>query len=298
MDPSELEALNEALSLSQVTCVGSVARFGVAAVTGANTFFSVSRETIDLFDLEPWAVDLLPRIRHARGLRYTPSEHESLETSGNICALLDFGPERPDPLDYEGSLRYIESGEAARLHTRYKTRIRRPWYRVPHIRPGQLLLSKRSHWFPRTIVNEANVVTTDTIYRGRLMQDTITPSDFAVSFHNSLTALSAEVTGRSFGGGVLELVPSEVSRLALPVVPGIGIEMDDLDQIARSSGADQNESLIRETNAFLVKADIGLSTELLGCLEDARYRLLARRLARNSPVPRLGLDNISSGRVR
>ena len=298
LDPSELEALNEALSLSQVTRVGRVARFEVAAVTGANAFFSVNRETIDLYDLEPWTVDLLPRIRHARGLRYTPSEHDLLGTSGNICALLDFGPERPDPIDYEGALRYLDNGEKAELHTRYKTRIRHPWYRVPHIRPGQLLLSKRSHWFPRAIVNEASVVTTDTIYRGSLLQGAITPSDFAVSFHSSLTALSAEIVGRSFGGGVLELVPSEVAQLAFPVVPGIGIEIDVLDEVARSSRAERNEDLIRETNAFLAKAEMGLSTELLDQLEGARYRLLARRLARNSPVPHSALDNIPSRRVR
>lgn len=36
---------------------------------------------------------------------------------------------------------------------------------------------------------------------------------FAASFHNSFTLLWAEIEGRSFGGGVLELVPSEVGRL-------------------------------------------------------------------------------------
>jgi hypothetical protein len=33
---------------------------------------------------------------------------------------------------------------------------------------------------------------------------------------NSLTLLVAELTGRSYGGGVLELMPSEANRLPMP----------------------------------------------------------------------------------
>jgi hypothetical protein len=32
---------------------------------------------------------------------------------------------------------------------------------------------------------------------------------------NSLTALTAELEGRHYGGGVLELVPSEIEKLAV-----------------------------------------------------------------------------------
>ena len=44
--------------------------------------------------------------------------------------------------------------------------------------------------------------TSDTIYRGRTLTDVLTPGAFAANFHNSLTLLSAELEGRSFGGGV------------------------------------------------------------------------------------------------
>lgn len=285
LPPHELDALKEAQDLSRIRPLGDLAKFDVAAVTGANSFFSVSQDTVDLFDLEPWIRELLPRIRHAKGLVYSTREHEALRASGTVCALLDFGPERPDPLRHSGARRYLESGERLGLHTRFKTRTRDPWYRVPNIRSGQLLMSKRSHWYPRVIANMADIVTTDTIYRGRLLQQNITPQDFASAFHNSLTLLSAEIEGRSFGGGVLEVVPSEVSRLSMPVIPGFGVELERLDRLARIKGADECGSLVSETNAFIVKADIGLSSDLFEYLESARIRLLDRRLARNGTPP-------------
>ena len=291
--PAELEALREARDLSQVRPLINIAKFDVAAVTGANSFFSVSENTIDAFDLESWTRDLLPRIRYAPGLVYSTSEHEALRASGTVCALLDFATERPDPLEHIGARTYLESGQREGLHTRYKTRIREPWFRVPHIRSGQLLMSKRSHWYPRVIVNAAGVVTTDTIYRGRLLRQTITPEDFTAAFHNSLTLLSAEIEGRSFGGGVLELVPSEISRLSMPLLPGFGAELERLDGMARLSNAEECGSLLSETNAFLVKADIGLTSDLFENLEDARIRLLNRRLARNGTPLRSAISQES-----
>lgn len=285
LTPYELDALKESQDLSQVRPLIDLAKFDVAAVTGANSFFSVSQETVDSFDLESWIRELLPRVRHAKGLVYSTREHEDLRASGTVCALLDFAAERPDPREHSGARRYLESGERVGLHTRFKTRIRDPWYRVPNIRSGQLLMSKRSHWYPRVIVNSADVDTTDTIYRGRLLRQSITPQDFTAAFHNSLTLLSAEIEGRSFGGGVLEVVPSEISRLSVPVIPGFGVELKRLDRTARINSADECGSLVSETNAFIVKADIGLSSDLFEYLESARARLLDRRLARNRATP-------------
>ena len=282
LGPSELAALAEARALPPVEALEVIAKFDVAAVTGANAFFSINEETTEAFDLEAWTTALLPRIRHAEGLVYRPKEQAALRETGAACSLLDFAADRPDPLDHPGATSYLRSGEAAGLHKRYKTRIREPWFRVPHIRAGQLLFSKRSHWYPRTIVNAAAVVTTDTIYRGRILDASVSAEDFAATFHNSLTLLSAEIEGRSFGGGVLELVPSEIGRLAMPAVPGFGIELDRLDQTSRADNADGSGSLVAETNAFLAKADIGLTSDLFDCLEGARRRLQERRHERNS----------------
>jgi len=275
-----LAALEEASELSVVTGLATAAKFEVAAVTGANDFFSIDSTTVDDYALEHWSTPLLPRLRHAPGLRYTAQDHSVATSSGAKTHLLDFSGERADPMASHGPLSYIESGEERGLPDRYKCRIREPWYRVPFIRRGDLMMSKRSHSHPKVVVNDAGVVTTDTIYRGTMTPEFVGRKyDLAAAFHNSLTLLSAEVEGRSFGGGVLELVPSEVARLLVPTIDGFGVEIDRLDQVARSN---EDEALVHETDLLLAKADIGFSTDLLERLSEARHSLLSRRLDRNA----------------
>jgi hypothetical protein len=283
LSKNELGAFEEAEQLTAVSLLSDVAKFEVSAVTGANNYFSVCSETVKRFDLEPWAVPLLPRTRHATGLRYTDSDHDTVEATGAKTHLLDFSAERPDPNKYAKARRYLSLGVEEGLPSRYKCRIRSPWYRIPFIRRGDLMLSKRCHRFPRVVLNELGVVTTDTIYRGTMTHVFRgRESDLVAAFHNSLTLLSAEIEGRSFGGGVLELVPSEIARLRVPMPPDFGQELDRLDALARSTIENgRTHELIHETDLLLAKAGIGFTPSLIDQLHAANQKLLHRRLARN-----------------
>jgi hypothetical protein len=151
------------------------------------------------------------------------------------------------------------------------------------MRATELSLSKRSHRFHRMVVNEVGAITTDTIYRGTVTADHLSPAAVAAGFHNSGTLLTAEIEGRYFGGGVLELVPSEVSRLAVPVIPSLADEMARLDQVTRAATAgpaDQLELLVTESDLLLSKADVGVTDEMIEALAQGRSALLSRRLER------------------
>lgn len=282
LPPDELAAFDQASRQPDVRSLGYVAKFEVAAVTGANEFFSVPSSVVTEYGLGVWARPLLPRARLATGIRYTADDHAAASAAGARIALLDFSASLPDPLAASGPKRYLDDGVRAGLDRRYKTRIRTPWYRIPHIRTGRLMLSKRSHRYPRLILNDANVVTTDTIYRGWMRPEYEGhEEDLAAVFHNSLTMLSAEVEGRSFGGGVLELVPSEISRLVVPLVPGAGVELDRLSADVDRDDGEVTESLIEHTDQLLVRHS-RFEPSLLQLLRSARLRLQARRLARAS----------------
>ena len=149
------------------------------------------------------------------------------------------------------------------------------------VRPGTLLLSKRSHRYPRLVVNAAEVVTTDTIYQGAMLGHVQgREADLVAGFHNSATLLTAEIEGRSFGGGVLELVPTEIGRLSVPLVPGMGAHLGHLDRLARTAGPDSSD-LVERTDALLRRAVPALSLDLLGTLREARAALLQRRMDRS-----------------
>ncbi|MBX6750437.1 MAG: N-6 DNA methylase [Micromonosporaceae bacterium] len=280
LTPNHLDAYREVASLDECLVLGDVAKFGVATVTGANEFFSVDEETVRRYELGPWARPLLARVRNADGLVFDQEDFRRNVSAGLRSSILDFAEDRPDPLDFPRPGEYLRHGERLGLHRRYKCRIRDPWYRVPIVPAREMLLSKRSHLYPRLILNQAQAITTDTIYQGSMLGAGRAAS-LVASFHNSVTLLSAEIEGRSFGGGVLELVPSEVARLRVFVEDSLADELPRLDELARASGPDSVESLVEETDRRLAKAVRGLNDSLLAVIAEARRALQRRRLDRN-----------------
>jgi hypothetical protein len=141
-----------------------------------------------------------------------------------------------------------------------------------------LLLAKRSHRFPRLLLNIAGAFTTDTIYRGEMRDQYKTRiRDFIAGFHNSLTLLSAELEGRTYGGGVLELVPGEVARLLVPMA-SLGKHLRDLDDVSRKVGGqlDSTDALITATDERLLKS-IPVAKPIFDTIVSARARLMNRR---------------------
>ena len=97
-------------------------------------------------------------------------------------------------------------------------------------------------------------------------------------FQNTLTLLSTELCGRTYGGGVLELVPSEIARVSVPVVD-MREELPRLDAMSRAAGGqrDAAETVRRRVDEQLARQISGLD-ELLHTLDLARTRLVSRRL--------------------
>jgi adenine-specific DNA-methyltransferase len=284
LDPRHREAIDAAGSLASVSRLGDVARIEVSIVTGANDFFCVDDATVERFGLDRWAKPLLARSKHAPGLVVSADDLRDARVSGARGWLLDFDAATPDPVCGNGPRGYLQSGIERQLQNRYKCRIRDPWYRVPSVRVGRLLLSKRSHLFPRLMLNKAGAYTTDTIYRGDVLPGgPFSAADLVAGFHCSLTLLTVELEGRSFGGGVLELVPSEIARLCVVSRPGLSEQLARLDQVVRA-GARPDE-LVAETDAMLVRQGL-LPPDAVALLAEARDELMRRRLQRNTATRR------------
>ncbi|MDQ0851344.1 adenine-specific DNA-methyltransferase [Arthrobacter sp. B3I9] len=285
LTPQHLDALEEFENIEAVHTLGKLAKFEVAIVTGANAFFSLTAAQVADYDLGSWVRPLLPRSRFAPGLVFNSEDYASALSADAPMYLLDASLQEGDRSQHPGLDEFLAVGEGQELHLRYKCRIRSPWWAVPGIRRGDLFLSKRCHRHPRMILNETAAVTTDTIYRGRILRPEVDGRSLVAGFHNSGTLLSAELEGRNFGGGVLELVPSEVSRLQVPLTPAMGEELDRLDRISREAaarGPGEGEAIRHETDLLLRKAQIGVTQTLLDTLADARSVLMTRRLDRTA----------------
>lgn len=65
------------------------------------------------------------------------------------------------------------------------------------------------------------------------MEAHVSPRQLAFSFINSLTFLSSEMVGRSYGGGVLELTPKEIRSIKIPLFKCSDEEFQTLDAMLR-----------------------------------------------------------------
>ncbi len=124
-------------------------------------------------------------------------------------------------------------------------------------------------------------------YQGRVINDRFfawavkQPPEFSAlvaGVHNSLTILSSETEGRTYGGGVLEMVPSEIARLLVPLVD-MQSSLALLDATCRRAGGqlDATDTLIHATDRILCRLVPGYSS-LLPDLTAVRRKLRQRRL--------------------
>lgn len=247
-----------------------VASVDVGIVTGANKFFLVPDETVSAFGLEAFAHPMFGRSEHCPGVIYDERVHRENAARGFSTNFLMFDKTEKKKLPAKVQ-EYIRFGESQNLHTRYKCSTRKPWFRVPSVYRSTIGMLKRSHHFSRLILNELGAYTTDTAYRISTDSD---PASLVYCFVNSLTALTAELEGRHYGGGVLELVPSEIERLCVPMVHATPEDLRDLDQ--RVSAAGDPAKLLRAQDRIVLR-NAGVSEADCRVLHRAWVRIRSRR---------------------
>ncbi|TBZ78309.1 methyltransferase domain-containing protein [Rhizobium leguminosarum bv. viciae] len=255
-----------------------IAKVDVGIVTGANKFFLVPDETVSTYKLDKFAHPMFGRSEHCPGVIYDERQHRTNAEKGNPTNFLWFtGREE----GMSKSVRdYISAGEAQKLHTRYKCRVRSPWYTVPSVYSTEIGMLKRAHDTPRLILNTMGAYTTDTAYRIRTTK--IAAEKLVGAFINPLTSLSAELEGRHYGGGVLELIPSEIEKLVIPLTERAVVDLRELDKGIRSLSTHR----VLERQGRIILGALGLSREdqhrvLEGwrSLRDRRHRTSSEEIA-------------------
>lgn len=258
-----------------------IAKVDVGIVTGANKFFLVPDSVVEAYGLEQWAHPMFGRSEHCPGIIYDQAQHATNATKGNPTNFLWFN-EKTGAMD-SAAKTYIKTGEHQSLHTRYKCRVRSPWYTVPSVYSTDIGMLKRSHNTPRLILNTAGAYTTDTAYRIRTSK--VVAEKLVGCFVNPLTALSAELEGRHYGGGVLEMIPSEIERLLIPLPENVVIDLGKLDQDIRNLSTHQ----VLTNQGKIVLGALDLSEEKQHCVLEG-WRSLRDRRQRTSSEPLAGTD--------
>jgi adenine-specific DNA methylase len=211
LDPGAIQLLRTLRGSDAMTRLGSIAAVDVGIVTGRNSFFTFTDVQARELGLIPHCVPLVSRSAQLSGLVYDTVCRAGDVAAGRRSWLLNAPREPADPT----LVAHIDAGEAAGVHRGYKCSLRKPWWTTPSLWIPDLFMLRQIHLAPRLTVNAAAATSTDTVHRVRLVPS-IEPAAVATVFHNSVTFAFAEILGRSYGGGILELEPAEAEQLPIP----------------------------------------------------------------------------------
>lgn len=273
LNDDEIELLKN-LS-TRYTRVSDLGNISPGIVTGANKFFILNNNNIDKLQCGELKIPIIQRGSSiANLLILTDNDFNRLIDSNEaVCLLSLTGIERSH---FSFNLKeYLFHGEELEIHKRYKCGKRKRWHDVPIIPSGELMFFRRYNKVPRLIVNTANVYTTDTSYNIRLTEK-FDAHSVAFCFYNSLTLTLCEYSGRFYGGGVAELVPSEFKSLRLPYRTVNKVQVAKLDKMIRNNNS--IEEIIEYVDNIVLN---DLSNSDLESLKSIRNKYLLRRLKRN-----------------
>jgi adenine-specific DNA methylase len=256
------------------TSLSTHASVDVGVVTGKNEFFVLTNSQVADLGLEEYTAPLVSRSVHLKGAKVRKADWNAMAEAGDRVYLLHVEPmQGKQPTGPLG--RYIRFGEGHEVHKGYKCSIRPTWYAVPSVWNPDGFLFRQIYDFPRVVLNEAGATSTDTIHR--LTSKEAKPEKVITNTYTWLTAASAEIEGRSYGGGVLELEPTEAERLMMPAVLNGAMPIGECDRLTRAGRLDQ----VLETNASIVlMGHMGLSKADTLILRDIWMKMRDRRLAR------------------
>jgi adenine-specific DNA-methyltransferase len=275
----EILFMRELRDSAVATSLKTHASVDVGVVTGKNEFFVLTHGQITEHGLEDYTAPLVSRSAHLKGARIGKADWRTLASDGDRVFLLDLAPHKG--VKPVGRLaRYIQEGEGKEVHTGYKCSIRAPWYAVPSVWNPDGFLFRQIYDFPRVVLNQAGATSTDTIHRLTCKVDK--PERVIANTYTWLTAASAEIEGRSYGGGVLELEPTEAERLLVPAQLNGAMSVSECDKLTRAGRLDE---VLEENARIVLMGHMGLSRNDCHMLKDIWVRMRDRRMARRRSRP-------------
>ncbi len=193
--------------------LGCFAKIRIGTVTGANNFFILDRETAKSMILPE--IILRPIITGSRNLqKLVVSDSEDIR---DMMLMIPEGMELPESLK-----EYIKIGEENGLNKRCHTKKRIKWYSIPHQKPPSGFIHYMTKEIPFIVLNPDGLLSTNTVHHVDFYDgvDENTQKWIQFSMLTSVSQLSVEMVGRTYGSGILKIEPTAISKIL--VYPGNG----------------------------------------------------------------------------
>ena len=254
----------------------------IGITTGNNNYFSVAEETCREYGLGNVTLPLIGRSSHAHGIVFTQEDWDINKAAGKRARLVLF-PDTTDYNDYPQEHKaYITLGEEQGIKDGYKCSIRDRWYVVPSVWAPDAFFLRRNNLYPKFVLNRCHAVSTDTMHRIKFKRGVV-PENVLLSYYNSISFAFTEICGRSYGGGVLEILPGEMGNIMLPKIEQINKAfrarlLQRIDTIVRSH-MDIEIALDIVDEEILVNL-LGIDPSWCARCREIWHKLQTRRLGR------------------
>lgn len=243
-------------------------------VTAANSFFIIDVETEEKYKLSNYTKPIIQKGLFVNGsVVFDEADFLELEKSKKPSRLLQLN----DNDEISNQLKeYLQIGETLELPERYKCKKRKNWYVIPNVstKPDAFFF-KRSHHYPKLLKNNSDAFVTDSAYKVT-MKTGSNLNSFVYSFYNSLTLTFAETDGRYYGGGVLELTPSEFKGLPLPYKK---IYKSTFSTFTNNFENKENiEQILDKNDKEILNSVLKLNSEEIEQIQGIRRKLIKKRM--------------------
>ena len=260
----------------QVKPINNYCTSKAGIVTAANSYFIVNSDTVERYSLQNFIKPIIQKGFFVNGsVELSQEDFNTLTKKSKPTYLIAL--DKNSVIETRSALSdYIKVGEELEIDKRYKTSLRNKWYEVPNIgNASEAFFFKRCDEYPKLIKNSAQILATDSAYLISMIPD-FDINSLIYSFYNSLTLTFAELYGRYYGGGVLELTPNEFKKVPLPY---ININAQDFKSFADYFKFKKNikEVLILNDRAILKSFDKDLDEDTIQRLFNIREKLFLRR---------------------
>ena len=192
--------------------LGRIARLGIGYVSGDNGFFHLRPSEAERIGIGEYLRASVTTGRQLRDGVVDASTVDRWRSEDRATFLIQLDPSSA----ISGPLSdYLASDAATIAQSRYKCRVRNPWYAVPNVTAPDMFLAYMSTDSPALARNDAGCVCSNAVHAVRLNADVDT-DEVQAAWSQPLTRLSCELEGHPLGGGLLKLEPREAARVLLP----------------------------------------------------------------------------------
>lgn len=258
--------------------ISTYANVEVGITTGANDYFTVPKSVVTLYNLEEYAKPMVGRSVQVNSPCFTKKDWLANVELGAKAHLLVF-PSGVKENGNDGVKAYINNGEKEGINKGYKTGIRDEWYIIPSIKFSDALFLRRNNQYPKFVLNEAKAYTTDTMHRV-FIKEGVNKKAFVASYYNSLSFTFAEILGRNFGGGCLELMPREVGGIYMPYRVENETLFAEIDRMLRHKRT--ADEILDYTDRVILHEGMGLSMKEVQTARSIWHKIMSRRLNRET----------------